>query len=1003
MTLYKGSRNQFCRQLTGHKVCNVLGAVEHIQLEQILSLGDKPQVVLIEGKKGCGKSTLTLHIIHQWGQGKLFQEYKLVILVQLRDPAVLNAKSVADLLPHCQNAQEVADELIAREGKDILWVLDGWNELPANSQQPSIPHQLIQSEICPQSTIIVTSLPLSSCDLYPFVSSTIEVLGFTFEVLQEYLADCLNENTETINKSLQIIKETPSLMSGYYLPLDVNTLMHCFHLNNNAMIHYQHKSVHSLLVHDCIVNHLNTHMGGKSPPLTSLQNLPETVKEPFYFLCKLAYEGVMANKVSFSNLPSDINMVGILQGEESCIARIRSVYYSLCHQEYLAAFYISTQMEVSQQTSVVQELFHHPYYGTMLQFYAAITKLQAPGISHVLSQVVTEYIELKKDATTDKHQECRKSLLTLINCLYEAQNPSLCQDIAKQLRGELDLSFTTLTPVDSRAVGYFLSCISSSCEEFVVNLNFSSVADEGCKFLVRELCSCKCSSVTLKLNLQLAANDIHEQGARELADLLCSTNMVQRLILQTSDLGDKGVDVCGLKTIADAMCVNESVIELDISYQWLEITDENGPSLQRMLENNKTLQILQMGFNRCTPDRRAFYISQGLKYNTTLETLDLSNSDITPVGIEFLSTGLKSNNSLRVLDLRCNSLHDDGINHLADVLKLRNLLKKLNVSSCGISSPGIQYLATALNFNDSLEELDISSNEISDSGIECLAVVLQTTLSLRKLNVSSCQFTSKGAASLATALQVNQSIEELDISSNKVNDCGFKFLATILEHTKSLSKLKLSDCGLTSKSSEYLASFGAATSSKSLEDLDMSENHLGDESVEHIACALKLNYNLKRLDLSECGLTDSGLENISTSLGMLKVLRIGGNPAITKKGVAVFAGNLKNNKTLVKLTIPGGIGTAALSLQQSICKERRRNGLPDIEVDCKSYLVPIDNNSVGLRIFGGYLLFITCSCAYHYSQIFVLGHILYGIYPAYTCTCTPVSYTHLTLPTILRV
>ena len=54
--------------------------------------------MLMEGAPGSGKSTLSFHVRHEWAKGELFQDYKLVILIKLRDLIIQNAKSVADLL-----------------------------------------------------------------------------------------------------------------------------------------------------------------------------------------------------------------------------------------------------------------------------------------------------------------------------------------------------------------------------------------------------------------------------------------------------------------------------------------------------------------------------------------------------------------------------------------------------------------------------------------------------------------------------------------------------------------------------------------------------------------------------------------------------------------------------------------------------------------------------------------------------------------------------------------
>ena len=39
------------------------------------------------------------------------------------------AQTISDLLPG-ENAQEIAAELIATNGCGVLWILDGWDELP---------------------------------------------------------------------------------------------------------------------------------------------------------------------------------------------------------------------------------------------------------------------------------------------------------------------------------------------------------------------------------------------------------------------------------------------------------------------------------------------------------------------------------------------------------------------------------------------------------------------------------------------------------------------------------------------------------------------------------------------------------------------------------------------------------------------------------------------------------------------------------------------------------
>ena len=78
-----------------------------------------------------------MYICQQWEKGQLFNQFELVILIRLRDPAVKNAECLADLLPcpDTKTAQQIAARMLLSNCKDILFILDGWDELPPNLQK----------------------------------------------------------------------------------------------------------------------------------------------------------------------------------------------------------------------------------------------------------------------------------------------------------------------------------------------------------------------------------------------------------------------------------------------------------------------------------------------------------------------------------------------------------------------------------------------------------------------------------------------------------------------------------------------------------------------------------------------------------------------------------------------------------------------------------------------------------------------------------------------------
>ena len=76
--------DKFIRMTISGRVDDCLHAKSPIELEDIfrntLNGGD---IILIEGAPGSGKGTLTVHFCQRWGIGELFQQFTVVIFVQL--------------------------------------------------------------------------------------------------------------------------------------------------------------------------------------------------------------------------------------------------------------------------------------------------------------------------------------------------------------------------------------------------------------------------------------------------------------------------------------------------------------------------------------------------------------------------------------------------------------------------------------------------------------------------------------------------------------------------------------------------------------------------------------------------------------------------------------------------------------------------------------------------------------------------------------------------------
>ena len=284
---------------------NNLFALHSMQPLVVLPAPAPPRVILIEGAPGGGKSTLALHICHKWARGDVVYSlgrFDLVVLIYLRDQAIQNATTLADILParNQEMSKIVASQIQDCDGQNVLFIFDGWDEFPSrlqtNSRVSTIirqPHKLSLH----QSTVLITSRPVSSANLLHIADRRVEILGFTQHQIHEYIEKALNGNSTRIQKLVRHLEEHPVIEGYCYVPLHVAILVHIFLTMKGALP----TTLHDLflkLVLCCIARELETHES-ESFESYSLDDLPDEVKSKLINLSLLAYEGVMQDKVVF--------------------------------------------------------------------------------------------------------------------------------------------------------------------------------------------------------------------------------------------------------------------------------------------------------------------------------------------------------------------------------------------------------------------------------------------------------------------------------------------------------------------------------------------------------------------------------------------------------------------------------------------------------------------------------------------------------------------------------
>ena len=464
--------DEFIRLSITGKVDDILNQKTPIKLENIFSgCNQKRKLVLLEGAPGSGKSTLALHICQAWAEGTMFQEYNAVILVRLRDPFIRNASNIADLLPCIDKEMAIKTEIALKVqfGRGVLWVLDGWDELPSNLPLDSIVNKLIQPDKFKESpllmsSVLITSRPLSSAEIRPLISSRVEVLGFTPHELEQYFRECLKGDSGAVQTLLERVQENPVVEGSCYLPLNAAIIAHVF-LSGDHSLPTSNHGIFISIVQSSLKRYLWDRLGKTTPvgDITIPNSLQPDIRTPFSHLCPLAFYGIQQNKLTFDDsdlttlcISKDISNIGLLQSVPSLLSDGHEVYFCFLHlsiQELLAAIHIS-QMSPKGQMSVFQELFSTPQFSTVLQFYAGITKLRTSRswlskLPRLVCPVPTSIYDLIREIAKSKS---KKILMNLLHCLYEAEDPFLCVFVADLFSHRLSDCDTTLSPLDCLSI-----------------------------------------------------------------------------------------------------------------------------------------------------------------------------------------------------------------------------------------------------------------------------------------------------------------------------------------------------------------------------------------------------------------------------------------------------------------------------------------------------------------------------------------------------------------------
>jgi Ran GTPase-activating protein (RanGAP) involved in mRNA processing and transport len=252
-------------------------------------------------------------------------------------------------------------------------------------------------------------------------------------------------------------------------------------------------------------------------------------------------------------------------------------------------------------------------------------------------------------------------------------------------------------------------------------------------------------------------------------------------------LSESVITLEGFECLARGLSHNTSLESIDLSYT--NMTDDCVIALVDGLRTNKTLKCLDLSSIPALGQSGRVAIERLMGYNVLKELLlaNASNS----VGASILTSGLSENHSLEKLDLQSAFLDEEGsetFRALCESLRGNTTLRHLDVGSNGVRFDGV--CAGALKLNTMcLETLELDNNPVTSCGIAALAHSLQRPCSLKTLNLMCCDLNDTGLLMLGEALITNFSLEVLEVYGNDFTHNGACQFVELLPQMKGLREM----------------------------------------------------------------------------------------------------------------------------------------------------------------------------------------------------------------------
>ena len=678
-------------------------------------LDENHKNVLVVGRPGIGKTSLSTKVLRLWASGGAFNaDFNVAFLVKFRrfnDGAKLNLR---ELLAGAETVQRLHDsvwEFIQNEPTKVLLIFDGLDEYSRkdeintredykNDLEEKMPvsvlyNKLAAGELLRGASILATTRPTAvKYVAHVNFQRTVEIRGFTSENVQEYVEKFTRSYPGAKEKIWGHIKSNINLFSLSYIPVNCFLICHCLLqsiLCESSQLPTKMTDIYQMTVKMILFNHMHDMEGLPRKELEKLksthmyepfENFPEKLQKIFKSLGEIAFKGIEEGRLLFeSSEVSGLEDCGLLHKLPDLKPKAwnhplksQFCFIHLTVQEFFAAKHLVNTETKEEIERFVCIHIDDGKWQVVLQFVAGLLNSSSDTFIKLLPKPSKEEWPATERDKYLAVQVCK--------CLYEIndeQQPVLKNKIEKIKFNAVKFNRCSLAPIDVAAVLHFLE----NAEE-VLSINFSDNelgdlgANEVKKFIVNRERKLK--------SLDLSSNYFTANAAKDFAAALKHSN-------------------CKLKTLY-----------LDRN----KFTNNAAKDFAAALKHsNCKLETLYLDRNKFTNNAAKDFAAALKHSNCKLETLYLGANDFTDNAAKDFAAALEhSNCKLKRLDLRDNNFTDNAAKDFAAALKHSNCkLKRLDLILNKFTDNAAKDFAAALKHsNCKLKRLDLSFNNFTDEG-----------------------------------------------------------------------------------------------------------------------------------------------------------------------------------------------------------------------------------------------------------------------------------------------